>query len=478
MVFSTTRPRFGRLMATAGSLTLAATVLASGASAQGPEPKPAGRAAEKPADPKARELLAEVAKAYRSLESYSDEGKFVIAMTLGGKPQQETVPLKIAFVRPNKLDLETDNVRLTSDGKTLTTSVLPIKRYTSAPSPEKIGFETFREGPVGAVLFGGPTSIPMFVLTNLLTSPDAAAALGQLGGSLRLAPDDPKTGASKHPALLIDRPDGADVRLEIDPATRLLSRIDLRIDPSDLEKSAKDGQAISVQQFGWTSGMVNTQVQRDRSFAYEPPKGFTKVDSFQRQKGEEPKSAVAAHLGKPAPEFTLTVLDGPDKTRKVTRADLAGKVVVLDFWATWCPPCLAELPEIQQLVESLAKDKKDVRVVALSQDTEPAELGEVRKLVEQTLKEKKIALTGNPVGLIALDPSGTIGQAFEVEAFPTLVLLDGKGTVQSVHVGFRPDIREQLAAEIETLLAGKSLLKGGDQAREAGKKPGGAEGGN
>ena len=160
MVISTTRPHFGWLMATAGSLTLAATVLAGGASAQGPEPKTAGRAAEKPADPRARELLGEVAKAYRSLESYSDEGKFVIAMTLGGKPQQEAVPLRIAFVRPNKLDLETDNVRLTSDGKTMTTSVLPIKRYTSAPSPDKIGFETFREGPVAPCSSAGPPASP------------------------------------------------------------------------------------------------------------------------------------------------------------------------------------------------------------------------------------------------------------------------------------------------------------------------------
>jgi hypothetical protein len=129
------------------------------------------------------------------------------------------------------------------------------------------------------------------------------------------------------------------------------------------------------------------------------------------------------------------------------------------------------------LVEALARDKKDVRVVAVSQDSEPAELSEVRKLVEQTLRERKITLTGNPVGQIGLDPSGTIGTAFEVEGLPTLVLLDAKGTVQSVHVGFSPDIREQLASEIDNLLAGKSLFKEG-QPDEAAKRPGEAQGGN
>ena len=77
-------------------------------------------------------------------------------------------------------------------------------------------------------------------------------------------------------------------------------------------------------------------------------------------------------------------------------------------------------------------------MVALSQDSNPKELSEVRKLVEKTSTSKKISLTGNPVGLIGLDPSGSVGKAFEVEGFPTLVVLDGKGVVQSAHVGIQP----------------------------------------
>jgi len=108
-------------------------------------------------------------------------------------------------------------------------------------------------------------------------------------------------------------------------------------------------------------------------------------------------------------------------------------------------------------------------VVALSQDSEPKELSEVRKLVEKTLDAKKISLTGNPVGQVGLDPSGSIGKAFDVEGLPTLVLLDGKGVVQSAHVGYSPDFREKLTTEIDTLLAGKPLAK--EKAIEAAKKP-------
>jgi thiol-disulfide isomerase/thioredoxin len=146
----------------------------------------------------------------------------------------------------------------------------------------------------------------------------------------------------------------------------------------------------------------------------------------------------------------------------VTRADLAGKVVVIDFWATWCGPCLMELPEIQKLVEHYKDAKKEVVIVALSEDDNPTEISEIRKLVENKLADRKINLDTGTIGRIGLDPSNSVGKAFDVEGYPTLVILDGKGVVQSAHVGYNPDAAEplhkSLATEIDALLEGKSLV--------------------
>jgi thiol-disulfide isomerase/thioredoxin len=246
----------------------------------------------------------------------------------------------------------------------------------------------------------------------------------------------------------------------------------MKIDPKLVAQAAKKGQELAIEKFGWSSGAISTQVPKDRSFAYEAPKGFAKVDSILEPPQEEKPSSPL--LGKSSPDFTLTLLDGPGKTKTVTKAELAGKVVVIDFWATWCPPCMKELPEIQKLIDSFANTDKNVLVVAVSQDSQPAEISEVRKLIEKTLTEKKIELTGNPVGRIALDPSATIGSAFNVEGIPTLVILDGKGFVQSVRVGYDPDAPEPLsktlAKEIDSLLAGKSLIGPNDSANPAAKK--------
>ncbi len=78
------------------------------------------------------------------------------------------------------------------------------------------------------------------------------------------------------------------------------------------------------------------------------------------------------------------------------------------------------------------------------------------------------------MGRIGLDPSNSVGKAFEVQGYPTLVILDAKGTLQSIHEGYNPEagepLNKSLAKEIDTLLAGKSLVESKDKAGDTPKK--------
>src|SRR4051812_10179154 len=181
---------------------LALTLILAPACTKAPaaDPKPAD-------DPKARQLLDEVSKAYQKLDSYSDQGEFVLSATVNGKSETLRTPLKLSLVRPNKMRLDSGEVLVVSDGTTLTTSVAPLKKYTTAPAPKTLSFETFRQGPLGSILFGGPSATPMYVFLNLLVGSDPAKAIAELDATLKLDAD-PVEGDVPCKALLIDQQQG------------------------------------------------------------------------------------------------------------------------------------------------------------------------------------------------------------------------------------------------------------------------------
>ena len=137
--------------------------------------------------------------------------------------------------------------------------------------------------------------------------------------------------------------------------------------------------------------------------------------------------------GKPAPEVTLNTMDGED----IHLPDLKGKVVVLDFWATWCKPCVMGLPLVTKVTDELA-DQGVVFYAVNQRETEAQ--------VKSCLKEMGMEFA------VALDKDAATGQAFGVDAIPHSVIIDKKGVVRKVHVGFGPGMDEMLKEEILQLL--------------------------
>jgi len=150
----------------------------------------------------------------------------------------------------------------------------------------------------------------------------------------------------------------------------------------------------------------------------------------------EPNGSTAAggdRPAEPAPLFTLVDLEGND----VSLSDYRGKTVIIDFWATWCLPCVFQVPELNKLWVA-HRDRGDVAVIGVAIDVEGAEV--VGPWVKEQGVEYKILI-------------GDEGLANEYGApgFPTLVVVRPDGTLDSMHLGFiEYDTLEELVRPFAT----------------------------
>lgn len=122
--------------------------------------------------------------------------------------------------------------------------------------------------------------------------------------------------------------------------------------------------------------------------------------------------------GQEAPGFTLPGLDGGS----VSLADLRGKVVLLNFWATWCKPCEDEMPAMQRLHAALAGT--DFRLLAVSTDEERAPVEAFRERLGLTFP-------------ILLDPGKTVAESYQTYRFPESYLIGRDGRILARYIGPR-----------------------------------------
>lgn len=146
-------------------------------------------------------------------------------------------------------------------------------------------------------------------------------------------------------------------------------------------------------------------------------------------------SAIAAQLvDRPAPECDLTTLDG-----KPTAGPQAmkGKVLYVDFWASWCPPCIQSFPFLDQLQKDYGA--QGLQVIGVNLD-------EVVVDAEKFLSEHPVSFS------IVADPSKQCATDFDVIAMPSSYLIDRAGVVRYIHRGFRPGETKELRLIVEQLL--------------------------
>jgi thiol-disulfide isomerase/thioredoxin len=141
--------------------------------------------------------------------------------------------------------------------------------------------------------------------------------------------------------------------------------------------------------------------------------------------------AAGPRVGAVAPDFTLSGVDGGP----VTLSELRGKKVVINFWATWCPPCRAEMPDLDRV----AREYADRGVVVLAVD-------QLESSERVTGYLGEIGL-GSPALVPVFDLDGSVGQAYRVNALPSTFVVDGEGVIRDVHLG--PLAEGTLRAKLE-----------------------------
>ena len=132
-------------------------------------------------------------------------------------------------------------------------------------------------------------------------------------------------------------------------------------------------------------------------------------------------------VGKAAPDFSLETLDG--KTVKLS--EHKGSVVVVDFWATWCPPCRKSLPHIQEMSADKDLVGKGLKVLAVNAQEE-------KDKAESFVKKNSYSFT------VPLDKEGAAMKEYMVRGIPTTVIVGRDGSIKKVFVGFGPDSAKEI----------------------------------
>jgi thiol-disulfide isomerase/thioredoxin len=159
--------------------------------------------------------------------------------------------------------------------------------------------------------------------------------------------------------------------------------------------------------------------------------------AFQDDSGPSPAGRLpgteSAMVGKPAPDFELELIGGS----KFHLAQARGKVIVLDFWATWCGPCLQAMPQVERIATEFRD--RNVQLIAVNLQESPEQISSM-------LSRHKL----HPD--VALDRDGAVADKYSANAIPQTVIIDRAGIVARLFIGGGPHLGDQLRDALDAVL--------------------------
>ncbi len=409
------------LILLAALLLAAARIVPATAAPARTAPAAKRAAAAKPAasadSPAARKALAAVVERYRTLASYRLEG---VATADAGNAEASNVTqtsLQFAVQRPGRFSSRVRNTemdtRMISDGDTLWTVVPGLGQY------QVQSMATLRAGADSAAL--ARQFDPASEYARLLDGVTSVRALGRdtvhtARGTVtceRYALVTPNAQAAAQGVTMSPRV------VWVEPTSHMVYMDSVRLE----QKQEQVGVVHSINVTRMVVADADPELPRGL-FRYTNAEGLRRVRRFSRSSPEH-----AAMEGQPAKDFTLEPLgDGPP----VKLSSLKGKVVVLDFWATWCGPCRGWLPIVAKANRDYAS--KGLVVYAVNEREDATK-------VRAYLDKQKLDVP------VLMDLSGTVGQMYRASSIPLTVVIGRDGAVFRVMLGLHgeDDLRDVLS---------------------------------
>ena len=363
--------------------------------------------------PEAKKVIEQVDAAYGKLKTLELAGTFSGDINAAGEERKENKKFTASFSAPNKFrHLMEEDILIGSTGDKAYAYLQDRNLYAQSEAPKEKGELEKLPEPIPQVIQMQNPSLMLAVVKS------AASQLSENVSDIKRTDDVTLDGAAFQ-ALQLTLPNKIIVTMLFHPETHLLRQTRSDIRPM-LEQRGTPDVKQAVLTVDYTTVKPDASVKEDQ-FAWAPPQTARDIaevkqaDAAAQAGGAE--GEASALEGKAAPDFKLKGMDG----KEVALSGLKGKVVVLDMWATWCPPCRASLPHLDKLYQSV-KDK-GVNVYAVNVQEEADD-------VEAFVKKTNLTVP------VLLDKDGAVSQAYKASAIPETIIIGKDGKVAKVFIGF------------------------------------------
>ena len=383
------------------------------------------------ADAPGQSLVDEIAQAYSDVKLYHATVDFSMIRKAGRWTTTQQGDFIVAFDRINELlKLDTPDTDLVIADKKLRFRFRQIiDRYVETDAPSPLTYENITSD----VPF--LSQWPMVDLAMLLSdSPIQAISKNTSSSATTLAPAE--ADPADRPRVQFESPEGT-FTCSINPDSKLIEYVEVDVDTANIGLDSADSMKLV---YRYTINSINEPID-PAVYSFAVSSTDTAVTSFQQLVsggGSGGGSGEHRLTGEVAPEFELKDMSGNDFKLVDEQAD----VVVLDFWATWCPPCRRGLPKLQAIYDWVKEENLSVAIYAVN-------VGERAKDAKRYWDRQSFTIP------VLMDTEGKIASDYAVEGIPQTVVIS-KGVVQQVYVGLVPNLEETLKQQINELLAEKS----------------------